>query len=119
MMMKIDCEAQKEEFLRVARANIRREGLEELLDWLAQEDFFEAPASTRYHGAYPGGLCQHALDVYDMALKTAAAYAPDLDRESLTISALFHDLCKVDFYKLGWRSTKVNGKYDQVAVYTV
>lgn len=117
--MKIDCEAQKEEFLRVARANIRREGLEELLDWLEREDFYEAPASTKYHGAYPGGLCQHALDVFDMALKTAAAFAPELSRESLTVCALFHDLCKVDFYKLGWRTVKVNGKSDQVPAYTI
>ena len=67
--MKLDYEVQKEEFLRVARANIDREGLEDLLEWLEQEDFFEAPASTRYHGNYPGGLCQHSLDVYEYALK--------------------------------------------------
>lgn len=76
--MKLDYEAQKEEFLRIARTNISREGLEELLAWLEQEDFFEAPASTKYHGNYPGGLCQHAIDVYEMAVKTARAYELDI-----------------------------------------
>lgn len=117
--MKIDHEAQREEFLRIARTNIQREGIEDLLDWLDQEDFFEAPASVRNHGCYPGGLCQHALDVYDQAVRLAKAYEMDIPLESLTIAALFHDLCKVDFYKLGWRSVKTEGRYDSVPSYSI
>lgn len=117
--MKLDCEAQKEEFLRIARANIHRDGIEDLLSWLEQEDFFEAPASTKYHGNYPGGLCQHSLDVLDYALKLAPLCGCEVSTESLTIAALFHDLCKVDFYKLGWRSVKVDGRMDQVPVYNI
>ena len=40
--------------------NIKRDGLEDLLGWLQKSDFFTAPASTRYHGAYEGGLCEHS-----------------------------------------------------------
>ena len=64
-----DVEKQKQEFLSLCRENIHREGLEDLLTWLQKSDFFTAPASTRYHGAYEGGLCEHSLDVYRMAKK--------------------------------------------------
>ena len=43
---------------------IKRPGAEELLAWLESTDFFTAPASTKYHGAYPGGLVDHSLRVY-------------------------------------------------------
>ena len=59
-----DLEKQKQEFLTLCRENIKRDGLEDLLGWLQKSDFFTAPASTRYHGAYEGGLCEHSLDVY-------------------------------------------------------
>ena len=54
-MMELDLEQQKQEFLTICHENIHREGLEELLGWLQKSDFFSAPASTRYHGAYAGG----------------------------------------------------------------
>ena len=94
-----DLEKQKQEFLTLCRENIHRDGLEDLLNWLQRSDFFTAPASTRYHGAYAGGLCEHSLDVYAMAKKGIAGYELDLSEESVVISALFHDLCKVNFYK--------------------
>lgn len=49
-----DLEKQKQEFLTLCRENIHREGLEDLLNWLLRSDFFTAPASTRFHGAYKG-----------------------------------------------------------------
>lgn len=46
----------KEEFLEIFRENVHREGAEALLDYLTNKsDFFTAPASARYHGAYTGG----------------------------------------------------------------
>jgi 23S rRNA maturation-related 3'-5' exoribonuclease YhaM len=57
----------KERFIEIYRANIKREGAEELLNFLLSDhsDFFTAPASTRFHGAYEGGLLEHSLNVYD------------------------------------------------------
>lgn len=43
---------------------IQREGIYDLLSWLEDTDFYSAPASTRYHGDYEGGLCDHSLHVY-------------------------------------------------------
>ncbi|MBQ4251611.1 MAG: hydrolase, partial [Erysipelotrichaceae bacterium] len=77
-----DVEKQKQEFLALCRENIHREGLEDLLTWLQKSDFFTAPASTRYHGAYEGGLCEHSLDVYHMARKAIAGYELELSEES-------------------------------------
>ena len=62
---------------------------------------------------------QHSLDVFEYALRIAPLCQEEISRESLAIAALFHDLCKVDFYKLSWRSVKVDGKYDQVPSYTI
>ena len=52
----------KETFIQIYRENIRRDGAEALLDYLEHKsDFFTAPASARFHGAYAGGLCEHSL----------------------------------------------------------
>ena len=88
----------KEIFLNLC-SKIQREGMPELLTWLEDSDFFNAPASTRYHGAYEGGLVEHSLNVYN-ELKRLITIYPEIDvaEESLVIIALFHDLCKVNMY---------------------
>ena len=92
--MELNIESQKQEFLTICKASIQREGLENLLDWLSKADFFTAPASTKYHGAYPGGLCQHSIDVYQYAKRLTFLMPAPPSEESLTIATLFHDLCK-------------------------
>lgn len=69
--MELNIESQKQEFLTICRASIQRDGVEDLLEWMGKADFFTAPASTHYHGAYAGGLCQHSIDVYQYAKKMA------------------------------------------------
>lgn len=52
-------------FRDIFQSNIHRNYADDLLAWLEREtDFFEAPASTRNHGAHPGGLLVHSLNVY-------------------------------------------------------
>lgn len=58
----------KERFKAIFETQVMRAGAEELLEWLESTDFFEAPASTRFHGTYPGGLVAHSLNVYDQLL---------------------------------------------------
>ena len=55
----------KESYIAAFQKHIRRPGAASLLNWLLTTDFFEAPASTRFHGAYKGGLVDHSLNVYD------------------------------------------------------
>ena len=51
-------------FLEIYDAHIKRQGSAELRAYLLRSDFFRAPASTRYHCAYEGGLCEHSVNVY-------------------------------------------------------
>ena len=67
----LNIEENKEEFLRIARENISRDGLEELLKFLESTDFFIAPCSTKFHLSEKGGLCQHSLNFYDRLLRLA------------------------------------------------
>ena len=61
--------------------------------------FFNEPASTKYHGAYKGGLVDHSLAVYLAAIRTSFHYGIQSD-EVNPIACLFHDICKVGRYKL-------------------
>ena len=45
----------KEKFLELLRT-VKRDGIEDLINFLEKSDFFKAPASTRFHGNYEGGL---------------------------------------------------------------
>jgi len=117
--MELNTTAQKEEFLTICRSTIQREGLEDLLAWMGKADFFTAPASTKYHGAYAGGLCQHSIDVYQYAKKLAFLMPTPPSEESLAISTLFHDLCKVNLYKQDKRNQKIDGEWKEVPYYVI
>lgn len=56
-----------------------------------------APASSReaFHNAWPGGLIDHSLRVLSLTIKLVKAYELSFPKESIVISALFHDLGKV------------------------
>ena len=117
----LDIETNKEEFLRIARENIKRDGLEGLLGFLESTDFFTAPCSTRFHLAEKGGLCQHSINVYDRLLRLAVdEYGEEnVNLETITICALFHDVCKCCYYKESTRNVKKNGEWVQEPYYTV
>lgn len=104
----------QEEFTNLVVQNIHREGIEDLMQWLCQTDFFKAPASTRYHGCYEGGLAQHSLNVYAQLTKLCKWYECEASYESIAIVALFHDLCKVGCYKteMRWRKD-TNNRWEQ------
>ena len=96
---------QKEEFCQRLRST-KREGIEEILTLLEGLGFFKAPASTRFHLNYEGGLVEHSLNVCDVALEMREVMVKmneDLkDRllvDSVIIAALLHDTCKADVYK--------------------
>ena len=116
----------KEEFIEIFRENIHREGSEALLDYLENKsDFFTCPASTRYHGAYAGGLCEHSLNVYRCLLdylsreRVQELYGIEADPESIAIAALLHDLCKIGCYKAGTRNVKneTTGTWEKVPTF--
>lgn len=113
-------ESNKEEFLAVFNRLINREGRDELLEWLLLSDLFIAPASTRFHGDYEGGLVEHLLNVYRcLKARVDADEACDASDETVAIVALFHDLCKVNFYKKGTKNVKVDGVWTTKEVYEI
>lgn len=58
-------ERAKAEFMQIWTERVQRDYADAMLEWLEREtDFFEAPASTKNHGAHPGGLVEHSLNVY-------------------------------------------------------
>ena len=103
----------KEEFIALLK-QIDREGMDKLIEFLERSDFFEAPASTRFHGAFKGGLLEHSMKVYEI-LKTKTE-----DSDSVKIIALLHDICKVNYYKTDYRNAKnEQGVWEKVPYYTV
>lgn len=127
----IDLAKNKAEFEELARKYIKRDGLEKLLSWLEQTDFYSAPASTKYHLSVEGGLCQHSLNVFHTMVKLCNDFFnkeenddnvynganTDVDgafnMENIALVALFHDICKANCYVRDFKNVKVNGKWEQ------
>lgn len=110
----------KKEFMEIARRDIKREGIDELLEWLEVTDFFTAPASSRYHGAFEGGLVMHSLNVYRNLVSLVEVYGDEwITNESIAIVSLFHDLCKIGCYKVSSRNVKNDktGQWEKVPFY--
>lgn len=133
-------EANKQEFLSLVDS-IKIEGalIPELKEFLEKSDFFIAPASTKFHAAYFGGLCQHSLNVYHTLLDLVDKYAshiethteehllPDGTKElsseevlvrhysedTLKIVALFHDLSKTNYYENYMRNVNTGEKNEK------
>lgn len=114
----------KKNFIEVVENRIKRDGIKELMAWLESTDFYSAPASTRYHGSFEGGLVMHSLNVFIQLSRLVNLYGvgvddgvPDPD-ESIAVVSLFHDLCKVGCYKteLRWRKNKLN-QWEQYPTY--
>ena len=115
----------KDEFINIYKEKIHREGADRFLEFLcsSHSDFFTAPASTRFHGNYPGGLCEHSLHVYHCLKdylqrnRCKEEYGMSYSDETIALVALLHDVCKVNVYKQSTRNKKVNGEWIQVPYY--
>ena len=110
--------AWKAGFMAIYNEKIKRKGADKLLAWLENQDFFTAPASTRYHAAYEGGLVEHSLNVYHTLMER---FDPAKDNEeSFAIVSLLHDVCKTGFYAIEMRNRKnKQGQWESVPFYTI
>ena len=72
---------------------------EELIEFCIEQGFTVAPASTRYHGAYDGGLYDHSKAVMDslVGLTNNLGLQWELERSPYVVG-MMHDLCKIDAY---------------------
>ena len=88
----------KEEFIKLLKKT-NREGMDALIEFLeTKTDFFKAPASTRFHGNYEGGLLEHSMKVYEILKYKVenSVIQINVSEESIIIIALFHEICKVN-----------------------
>lgn len=114
----MDKEAHKklaDDFVEALRTT-NRDGIEELIRYLQEEtDFFTAPASTKYHGAFAGGLLMHSINVCaELRLDPNSKVYPT---ETLIIVALLHDICKANCYRTEKRNVKENGVWVEKQIY--
>jgi HD superfamily phosphohydrolase YqeK len=115
----IDKETNKETFLRTLQSIDEDRQTVSICDWLESSDFFEAPASTKYHLSEVGGLCLHSLNVLTRLQQINESMELGLSADSMIICALLHDLCKANFYATEKRNRKVDGKWEQYDAYMV
>ena len=80
--------------------SVPRSGMPEFLNWLQATDFFEAPASSIYHLNTPGGLAYHSISVYKTLRSLSKTFNIPIPADTLIITALLHDVCKIDTYKI-------------------
>jgi len=117
ILKNLQFESVKDKFIKAYNDAITRQGSKELLDWMINKtDFFVAPASSKFHNAFEGGLADHSLNVYQAMIDRYNDGKPD---ESMAIAALLHDLCKAEFYKVSQRNVKneATGQWEKVNYY--
>ncbi|MCH5196397.1 MAG: HD domain-containing protein [Oscillospiraceae bacterium] len=118
----------REEFISIFNEKIKRDGAEKLLDFLENKsDFFTAPASTRFHNAFEGGLLRHSLNVYKCLVdylerpRVKETYKLSVSGESAAVAALLHDICKVNIYNISYRNSKneKTGQWEKTPYYSI
>jgi hypothetical protein len=94
--------------------------LTEISKLLDQVDYFNKPASTQYVGAYPGGLCEHALRVaHELGVLCNAYYPGRYTEEDVIKVAFFKDFYKATMYEAYMKNVKsdVTGQWESVPAY--
>lgn len=120
----INVQENKQKFIQILKDNCsNRFDVDEVIKKLEETDFFIAPASTKYHLSERGGLVQHSLNVYETLLCLSELYdtesSPPIKHDSIAIVALFHDLCKANFYKESSRNVKTTFGWTTEQCYVV
>lgn len=121
---KINLAEKKEEFLKIFNTYIKRDGAQDVLWFLEHSDFFTAPASTKYHNAFEGGLFTHSINVYHRLLNLVKTeygenWEKMISHESVAICGLLHDICKVNTYQVSTRNVKENNVWVQKPYYAI
>ena len=98
----------------------KREGIEDLLNYLEDTSIYTDPASTRYHSNYPGGLVEHSITVYKILKALCKLNRVEVGDDTLIIVSLLHDLVKVGSYNIETRNhknAKTNYKWESYMTY--
>ena len=131
-MTELEISQNRDAFRALCREHIRRDGLERLLEYLDTTDFYTAPSSSMYHLNEDGGLCLHSMNVFHAAMKLYESlgrevltsgegpFNGEISAESIAVSTLFHDLCKMNIYHKTERWKKDdNGRWVSYPAYEI
>ena len=78
-----------------------------IIEELSRLGFFTAPASTKYHGSYEGGLFDHSLETTKTLVELTEKLGLTWGRkESPYIVGMYHDICKCDNYLKDYETDK-------------
>lgn len=103
--------------------NRENANIEGLINKLETSDFFYAPASTKYHNCFTGGLADHSLNVYYnlKSMVKSKGFEGQIPEESIIICSILHDFSKINFYEKSIRNKKVytpqGSKHDNLGAY--
>lgn len=127
-MTKQEIETNKTEFINLLKST-GREGIDELIEMLDEGKlhFFTAPASVNHHLNSDGGLLVHSLNtckaglkLRDMVIAIKPELEPKLNRDSVIVATLLHDICKADIYHPTLKKRKGDdGLWREVPTYDV
>lgn len=94
----VEMEAELSDFMTSVKDKPLRQLLRALLGPKTETGqwFRQAPAASRHHHAYVGGLLEHTLSITKLCDAFAAHYGPIIDRDLLITGALLHDLGKIE-----------------------
>lgn len=98
-----------------------RTGVEDLVAYIGASDFYTAPASTKFHSSFMGGLLHHSMEVFrNLDKKTSGSEynvwreaLVDVGKDTIVIVSLLHDICKTHFYTTELKNKK---NYDRDVV---
>ena len=102
--------------------SIKRDGIDELIDYLVNRtDYFTAPASTKFHSNFEGGLAYHSHNVVELLSQKNKQYNLGLSDETIYLTGYLHDLCKCNMYEKTMRLKKdeMTGKWIGYASYEI
>ena len=103
-------------------SSIKRDGIDELIKYLLERtDYFIAPASTKFHSNFDGGLAFHSNNVVELMLQKNKQYNLGLSNDTIYLTGYLHDLCKCNLYEKTMRLKKdeMTGRWIGYASYEI
>ena len=93
---------------------VERPGMDILIEKLCLSDYFTAPASTKWHRSYAGGLSDHSYNVYILFKDMLNKFKVSIPKDSIILISLLHDVCKINAYifkenKFIWNKEHIKG----------
>jgi len=102
-------EEQKDQIIKLL-SSVKREGMDNLIEYLDKATFFKDPASAFFYDNYEGGLASHSLKVYKN-LKGFQSLNPDLEKyeDSIKVIGLLHDLSMIGSFHKAVKNMPMKG----------